>query len=173
MSHCRILYMSVLICWQRARVLDQVLKCTKVYLKASPSGVPSIMCLAQKWGHWTPFSRMSQIPWRWSSTHGETWETYVETIYTDSEGQDKNVPASTEAGHRPANKEESEKPEEGPDWVATTRSQASTSCHLESSPETENKAKSTLLRGVTICRNVTTRDLWWHWGSQSVKYPYS
>ena len=121
-------------------MLDQVLKCTKVYLKASPSGVPSIMCLAQKWGHWTPFSRMSQIPWRWSSALGETWETYVETIYTDSEGQDKNVPASTEASHRPANKEESEKPEEGPDWVATTRSQASTSCHLESSPETENKA---------------------------------
>ena len=154
-------------------MLDQVLKCTKVYLKASPSGVPSIMCLAQKWGHWTPFSRMSQIPWRWSSALGETWETYVETIYTDSEGQDKNVPASTEAGHRPANKKESEKPEEGPDWVATTRSQASTSCHLESSPETENKAKSTLRHGVTICRNVTTRDLWWHWGSQSVKYPYS
>lgn len=34
------------------------------YLKASPSGVPDIMCLAHKWVSWIPWRRRSVTPWK-------------------------------------------------------------------------------------------------------------
>ena len=41
----------------------KVHRISNIYLKASPSGVPFIMCSAQNSGAWTPFSRKSLIPW--------------------------------------------------------------------------------------------------------------
>ena len=68
----------------------------------------------------------------------EQRETYVETVYTDSKGEYEDVPARTEPGHGVPDEDESQEPEERPDGVAATRSKASTCCHLESRPETEN-----------------------------------
>ena len=113
-----------------------------LYLKASPRGVPSIMCLAQKWGHCTPFSSMSQIPWTGQSAQERPLDTYIQSVDADSEGEDENVPAGTEASYRVADEDESEEPEEGPDWVTTTRAEASTCSHLESCPETENQKQT-------------------------------
>ena len=45
--------------------LVQIIINIKIYLKASGSGVPSIMCLAQNWGACTPFNNISQNPYNY------------------------------------------------------------------------------------------------------------
>ena len=103
----------------------KVHRISNIYLKASPSGVPFIMCSAQNSGAWTPFNRKSLIPWQISlkitgpnsNYYFKGFATHSQSIEASLKGEDENVPASAEARDGPAGEEQAQEPEEGPDGV--------------------------------------------------------